>query len=350
MQVASVPQVADARSPKRANLGTLVMFAPPRAYTTLVPYPTRGGMRMTVPSAHTAWKLYHEDLALGRLGKRRRQKTLDSYQFVLCDFWVFVAPIPWHGITPGDLDRYLDRRARQGGPRPGSPLSPNSRALYSGIILTFYQWSTRRKLLKRNPLEGIRPEPKVEPPPRGLDVTQVGELLAATAPNPRTHLAVALGFFALLRAGEIARLRIEDVDLRAGVLVIHGKGGHVDAVPVHFRLRPILARALEGRPPTGPVIEHATQPGRQVSSRTVSRMIAQPMRKLGWSESAHVLRHSAAYLILEATGNVYAVSRLLRHRRLSSTERYVRRADRRLAADLASLPDPRQSQPREVGR
>ena len=134
---------------------------------------------------------------------------------------------------------------------------------------------------------------------------------------------------------------MKDIDLRAGVLTVHGKGGHVDCVPVHFRLRPILAKALDGRPPTGPVLEHATQPGRGVSSRTVSRMIAVPMRKLGWSESAHVLRHSAAYLILEATGNVYAVSRLLRHRRLSSTARYVRRADRRLAADLAQLVDPR---------
>jgi len=28
----------------------------------------------------------------------------------------------------------------------------------------------------------------------------------------------------------------------------------------------------------------------------------------------------------------------------------VRRADRKLAADLARLPDPRQPQPREVGR
>jgi integrase len=313
---------------------------------------------MPVSSAHDAWKLYHDDLALGRLGRRRRPKTIAGYRFVVLDFWAFCFPTPWPLVGPDDLGRYLDRPARQGGPRPGCPLAPNSRALYSGIILAFYAWATRRKLLRRNPLEGIRPEPKVEPAARGLDITQVGELLAATAPDPRTHLAVALGFFALLRAGEIARLRVEDVDLRAGVMVIHGKGGAVDAIPVHFRLRPILARFLDGRPPTGPVLEHATLPGRGVSSRTVSKMIGQAMAELGWSESAHVLRHSAAYLILEATGNVYAVSRLLRHRRLSSTERYVRRADRRLAADLAQLPDPRhadparsdprQPQPREV--
>jgi integrase len=302
-------------------------------------------MRMTVPSARTAWKLYEEDLALGRLGKRRRPKTIAGYQFVILDFWAYIHPIPWTHITPGDLDRYLCRPARQGGRRPGAPLAPNSRSLYSGAICAFYDWSVQRKLLKRNPLEGVRPEPKVEPPARGLELEQIGALLAATAHRPRTHLAVALAFFALLRSGEISRLRVEDVDLRAGVMVIHGKGGAIDAIPVHFRLRPLLARFLDGRPPTGPVIESLTQPGRHVSSRTVSRLIGQAMVDLGWSESAHVLRHSAAYLILEATGNVYAVSRLLRHRRLSSTERYVRLFDRRLAADLARLPDPRHGDP-----
>lgn len=338
MPVALVPRTADTQS---AELGTLVTFRPPRAYTTLVPHAAWGGMRVVVP-AHAAWKLYHEDLALGRLGRRRRPNTIAGYKFVVLDFWAFIHPIPWHLITPGDLDRYLNRPARQGGRRPGAPLAPNSRALYSGIICAYYDWATRRKLLRRNPLEGVRPEPKVEPPARGLELEQVGALLAATAHQPRTHLAVALAFFALLRAGEIARLRIEDIDLRAGVLVIHGKGGYVDAIPIHFRLRPLLARFLDGRPPTGPVIESATQPGRHVSSRTVSRMIGEAMAELGWSESAHVLRHSAAYLILEATGNVYAVSRLLRHRRLSSTERYVRRADRGLAAQLNELLDPRQ--------
>jgi site-specific recombinase XerD len=65
------------------------------------------------------------------------------------------------------------------------------------------------------------------------------------------------------------------------------------------------------------------------------------MLKLGWSEHAHVLRHSAAYLLLEETGDIDAVSRLLRHRQLSSTQRYVRKADRRLADLLSRLPDPR---------
>ena len=292
---------------------------------------------MPVPSALDAWARYHDDLLLGRFGRRRRPSTLADYRFAVHDFWTHAAPTPWQDVTATDYQRYLDRPAHHGRGR----LAPNSRHLYSTAVLGFYAWATSRGLLDRNPLAGIRPEPKVEPVARGLDLAQVGMLLAVTAPHPRTHLAVALGFFALLRAGEIARLRIEDVDLHARVLTVRGKGGHLDTVPIHPDLRVLLGRYLAGRGATGPVIEHARHPGRHVSSRTVSRMIAAPMADLGWSESAHVLRHSAAYLLLEATGNVYAVSRLLRHRRLDSTERYLRRADRQLADQLAHLQDPR---------
>jgi integrase len=288
-----------------------------------------------------AWTRYQDDLLLGRYRRRHRTATAAAYQFPLLDFWAHVTPTPWEQITPEQYQAYLDRPTH--GPA-GGLLAANSRALYSTAILGFYRWATWAGLLEHNPLEGIRPDPKVEPPARGLDLEQVGELLAATATQPRTHLAIALGFWALLRAGEIARLRIEDVDLRAGELLVYGKGGLVDSVPIHDDLRPILLRSLEGRPATGPVIEHARQPGRHVSSRTVSRMIGRAMGGLGWSEHAHVLRHSAAYLLLEETGDIDAVSRLLRHRQLSSTQRYVRKADRKLAARLNQLPDPRMPQ------
>lgn len=291
---------------------------------------------MPVPSAHDAFERYRDDLLLGRWRRRHRQATADDYRFPLTDFWAFVAPTPWHRVTTDDYRRYLDRPAH-GTTRP---LAPNSRALYSTAILDFYRWARWARLLRTNPLEGIRPDPKVEPPARGLELAQVGVLLAATVPHPRTHLAVALCFFAFLRAGEVARLRIEDVDLRGGLLVVHGKGGYVDSVPIHERLRPVLAAALAGRPATGPLLESTRRPGEHVSPRTISRWVGRALAAEGLAESAHVLRHSAAYLFLEQTGNLYALSRLLRHRSLQSTQRYVRRADRRLAKWLAELPAP----------
>jgi integrase/recombinase XerD len=54
-----------------------------------------------------------------------------------------------------------------------------------------------------------------------------------------------------LRAGEVARLRLDDVDWRAGVLVVHGKGGRVDPMPLPADVGAAVIGYLQrGRPPT----------------------------------------------------------------------------------------------------
>jgi integrase len=35
-----------------------------------------------------------------------------------------------------------------------------------------------------------------------------------------------------LRAGEVAALRLDDIDWRAGTVVIRGKGGRIDQLPL----------------------------------------------------------------------------------------------------------------------
>lgn len=37
-----------------------------------------------------------------------------------------------------------------------------------------------------------------------------------------------------LRKSELGALRIRDIDLTAGVVIVHGKGGHADAIPLGF--------------------------------------------------------------------------------------------------------------------
>ncbi len=72
--------------------------------------------------------------------------------------------------------------------------------------------------------------------PRGLDPGQVAALLGAcdrSEPDGRRDYAVILLLARLgLRAGEAARLRLEDIDWRAGEIGIRGKGGQFDRLPL----------------------------------------------------------------------------------------------------------------------
>jgi integrase/recombinase XerD len=52
-----------------------------------------------------------------------------------------------------------------------------------------------------------------------------------------------------LRAGEVAGLRLDDIDWRAGVILVRGKGARRDQVPLPVDVGGLLAAYLEhGRP------------------------------------------------------------------------------------------------------
>jgi len=52
-------------------------------------------------------------------------------------------------------------------------------------------------------------------------------------PKGQRDYAVLLILLRLgLRAGEVARLRLDDIDWRAGEVVVHGKGRHEDRLPL----------------------------------------------------------------------------------------------------------------------
>src|SRR6202042_1902226 len=72
--------------------------------------------------------------------------------------------------------------------------------------------------------------------PRGLDPAAVRRLLASCDRRALTGLrdfAILLLLSRLgLRAGEVAAITLEDLDWRAGLLLVHGKGSREDALPL----------------------------------------------------------------------------------------------------------------------
>ena len=72
--------------------------------------------------------------------------------------------------------------------------------------------------------------------PKGLEPNQVAGLLASCDRRTRfgrrdfaiLTILVRLG----LRVGEVAALKLDDIDWRAGEIVIHGKGKRVERLPL----------------------------------------------------------------------------------------------------------------------
>jgi integrase/recombinase XerD len=89
--------------------------------------------------------------------------------------------------------------------------------------------------------------------PRGIDSRTADALLGSCdrrRPKGRRDYAVLVILLRLgLRAGEVARLRLDDIDWRAGEVVVHGKGRHEDRLPLPSDVgEAIVAYLRRGRP------------------------------------------------------------------------------------------------------
>jgi integrase/recombinase XerD len=177
--------------------------------------------------------------------------------------------------------------------------------------------------------------------PAVLSRAEVLRLFAAV-PEGRNRTLLRTTYACGLRAGEVVRLRVTDIDSQRMVVVVHqGKGQKDRLVP----LSPVLLQELRAywrqhRPADW------LFPGQGTSGHLhlagVQRMLARVVRRLSFAKrvSLHTLRHSYATHLLEAGVDVVTLQRLLGHRHLETTSRYLHVSTqhlRRLASPLDAL-------------
>lgn len=181
------------------------------------------------------------------------------------------------------------------------------------------------------------------PPPEDVVVRVLG------AARGWLRVALALAILAGLRMGEVRALRVRDVNMDEKVLYVKRtysadeivnapKGLDEEAVPLAPLLAEILAEVIAGKAPDDPVV--AKPDGEPLSKGGVDSALRRIQRRLGiqpvWS--LHKLRHYFATKLLRNKVNVEAVRRLLRHKHLQSTARYLHATASDLAEAVAVLP------------
>jgi integrase len=130
-----------------------------------------------------------------------------------------------------------------------------------------------------------------------------------------------------LRAGEAAAARVGDVDWRAGEILVRGKGGHDERLPLPPDVGAAIADYCRHARPAdaagGMLFVHARAPYGPVSASTVGHVVVRACRRAGLEPaSAHQLRHAAATAMRRAGAPPSEISQLLRHRHENTTARY----------------------------
>jgi integrase/recombinase XerD len=138
-------------------------------------------------------------------------------------------------------------------------------------------------------------------------------------------LLVRLG----LRAGEVGRICLGDINWRVGEILIHGKGGREDILPLPPDVGEALADYLRSRPP-GPkgcraLFLKVLAPVGPMSRSTVSAVVREACLRIGIERVCpHRLRHTAASRMLLAGASLEEIGQVLRHREHRTTAVYAR--------------------------
>jgi len=145
----------------------------------------------------------------------------------------------------------------------------------------------------------------------------------------RRDFAVIITLLRLgLRAREVAGLTLDDIDWRAGELLVRGKGSREDRLPLPADVGEAIASYLRRGRPTSDrreVFLRARAPYEPIASGTVSSTVRRACRRAGIPEvGAHRLRHTTACEMVAAQVPLQQIGQVLRHRSLQSTAIYAR--------------------------
>jgi len=134
-----------------------------------------------------------------------------------------------------------------------------------------------------------------------------------------------------LRAGEITRLELDDIDWNAGSLRIQGKGAQHSDLPLPADVGTAIASYLRhGRPQSSNrrVFLRARAPLRGfLSQSAIASLVRHALLRAGINaptKGAHQFRHGLATAMLRHGASLVEIGEVLRHRNPQTTEIYAK--------------------------
>ena len=171
--------------------------------------------------------------------------------------------------------------------------------------------------------------------PRFLEADQVERLLRCCGQRGelggRDYAILLLLARLGLRAGEIVRLTLDDINWQAGELLIKGKGARVDRVPLLKDVGQALAYYLQKERPKCSVRDvfiRTKAPRHGLSNpSTIDEIVARALTRANLQpqhRGAHLLRHSLATRMLRGGASLTEIGEVLRHQQVQTTEIYAK--------------------------
>jgi integrase/recombinase XerD len=227
-------------------------------------------------------------------------------------------------LTAGDVTRFVLAQCRDRSTGSASVLVTGLRALLRYLHLAGFTPVS---------LAGAVPSAaSASPLPEAVGPGQARLLLEScdrgTAGGLRDYAVLVLLARLGLRVSEVAAMQLGDIDWRAGLVNVRGKGSRLDQLPLPADAGQGIAEWLRGGRPgcsCRQVFITLLAPLGPLTSKAVSAIVTRAARRAGLADAtAHRLRHGAATGLLHAGASLPEVGQVLRHASMLNTARYAR--------------------------
>jgi integrase/recombinase XerC len=206
-------------------------------------------------------------------------------------------------------------------------------------LRSFFKYLMREAVVDANPARSVATPRREKHLPSVLQTSDVAALLDAvdlsTALGVRDRAWLELLYASGLRISELVGIDIDDIEVRARLVKVRGKGAKERIVPFGTKAETAIRAYLHVRkalPDESALFINYR--GERITARSVRRLFDRYVRdaSLRAGVSPHTLRHSFATHLLNAGADLRSIQELLGHASLSTTQKYTHLNDLQLIA------------------
>lgn len=306
-------------------------FLTRRALTPLVDHLRRQGVVPSAPAmnARTALdRLFAEYESHLVRGRGLLLTTIKNYEWIVRRFTVAVfkgSPLRWRHVHPSDIHRFIVGMKQQ--PISCRRLAPT--ALRSWFRFLRATGRVSRDLAAAVPVAATWTMAWLPTPLLPAQLEKLLELHdVTTAIGCRDAAIVRLMFRLGLRLGEVAALKLDDIDWRAGEVIVDGKMRREGRLPIPPDVGEAVAKYLaEVRPVVSDrkIFLRSRAPLVALTRIGILNVVIRALRRIGVMKGgSHLLRQTAATELLRRGASLSEVAHVLRHGSTNTTAIYTK--------------------------
>lgn len=264
-------------------------------------------------------KIIEKFLEYLRVEKGLSDNTINSYYYDLKKFYLFFKDKPINELNTEDFMNYFERLHNE-----NKEIATIIRNMIS--IRTFTKYLLNSGLLKKDPLANFELPKMKRNLPHFLSEEEVERLIDSIDMNSknglRDRVIIEFLYGCGLRVSELVNLKLNQINLKSGFVIILGKGNKERVVPLgeelSFWLKKFLA--IDGK---GMYLFQGKNK-KPITRQYVWKIIKSLAKKADINYiTPHTLRHSFATHLLQRGADLHSVQLLLGHSDISTTEIYT---------------------------